>query len=104
MSSTLNKFKDLNTLGPHIQPQTITHRLEPVRKFLLFLVTDKQSQKSQAGIQYCRLSILIDRNRASPGMRYLYLNPWFKYWKKLVQKNYNPKGQEPHKDEDRSNS
>lgn len=47
VSSTLNKFKDLSTLGPHIQPQTTTHRLEPVRKFLLFLVTDNHRNPKQ---------------------------------------------------------
>lgn len=71
VSNTLNKFKNLSTLGPHIQPQTTTHRLEPVKKFFFPFSCNWQSQKSQAGIQDCRLSILIDRNRASPGMRYL---------------------------------
>lgn len=45
VSSTLNKFKDLSTLGPHIQPQITTHR--PVRKYLLFLVTDNHRNLKQ---------------------------------------------------------
>lgn len=75
MSSTLNKFKDLGILGPHIQPQTTTHRPEPSRSFLLFLVTDKQSNKTLARIWGSRLSMPIDRSRASSGMRYLCLDP-----------------------------